>query len=348
MAVAWAATWEARKRSRIKIVNRTGCSWKRWLAAIAFITIAAFLLSVWMARDFSIRYIAPGLLASLLYSVCIGGLCTLAGFLLGPYASNWNGVRKAIAWVAIMAVSVVLGTAIAYSILQALGIRVGSFRWALQFAALVSVTFGAMMVIYEYWRFKFLRAEQLATEARLASLESRIHPHFLFNTLNSISSLIHTDPERADQQLQRLCALLRFSLDAPETRLVPLARELKIVRDYLEIERTRFGERLRFAIDAPPAFDEIGVPPLAIQTLVENSVKHVVAARREGGSISVRADARDGRLVVSVSDDGPGVSEEAVIKGHGLAVLRERLQVLFGGAGALRLSASGVEMEIPR
>jgi len=129
---------------------------------------------------------------------------------------------------------------------------------------------------------------------------------------------------------------------------VPLARELKIVRDYLEIERTRFGERLRFTIDAPTAFDEIGVPPLAIQTLVENSVKHVVAARREGGSISVHAAAQNGRLVVSVSDDGPGISEEAVIKGHGLAVLRERLQVLFGGAGALRLSASGVEMEIPR
>lgn len=348
MGAAWGATWAARKRSRIKTVSNRDYSWKRWIAATAFITVAAFLLSAFLSRDFSIRYIAPGLLASLTYSVCIGGLCTLAGYLLGPYAGNWSGMQKVIAWVAVMAVSVVLGTAIAFSILQALGMRLGSFSWALQFAGLVTVTFGAMMVIYEYWRFKYLRAEQLATEARLASLESRIHPHFLFNTLNTISSLIHTDPERADQQLQRLCALLRFSLDAPETRLVPLARELKIVRDYLEIERTRFGERLLFTIDAAPELDEFGVPPLAIQTLVENSVKHVIAARREGGSIDVRAALRNGRLVVSVADGGPGVSEESVLKGHGLAVLRERLQVLFDGAGALRLSASGVEMEIPR
>jgi two-component sensor histidine kinase len=320
----------------------------RWVAATALITVAAFLLSMWMSRSYSIRFIAPGLLASLTYSVCIGGLCTLAGFLVGPYAKDWSGVQKAAVWTAMMAVSVVLGTALAYSILQALGLRLGSFLWALQFAVHVTVTFGAMMVIYEYWRFKYLRAEQLATEARLASLESRIHPHFLFNTLNTISSLIHSDPERADQQLQRLCALLRFSLDAPETRLVPLAHELKIVRDYLEIERTRFGERLRYTIEAEPSLDEAGVPPLAIQTLVENSVKHVIAQRREGGSIAVRAEGRGERLVVSVADCGPGVTEESVVKGHGLAVLRERLQVLFGGAGALRLSANGVEMELPR
>lgn len=323
-------------------------SWKRWIAATAFITVAAFLLSVWLSRNFSVSYIAPGLFASLMYSVCIGGLCTLSGFLLGPHAKKWSGIQQVIAWTATMAISVVVGTAIAFSILQAVGMRLGSFRWALQFASLIAVTFGAMMVIYEYWRFKYLRAEQLATEARLASLESRIHPHFLFNTLNTISSLIHSDPERADQQLQRLCALLRFSLDAPETRLVPLARELKIVRDYLEIERTRFGERLRYSIDVAPSLDEASVPPLAIQTLVENSVKHVIAARREGGSIEVRAAARGERLVVSVTDGGPGVSEESVVRGHGLAVLRERLQVLFGGAGALRLSASGVEMELPR
>lgn len=348
MGAVWDATRAVRKRSRIKTVNFGHYSWKRWVAAIAFITVAAFLLSAFLTRDFSIRYIAPGLLASLMYSVCIGGLCTLAGLLLGPYASNWSGMRKVIAWAAIMALSVVVGTAIGYSALQAMGMRLGSFRWALQFAALVTVTFGAMMVIYEYWRFKFLRAEQLATEARLASLESRIHPHFLFNTLNTISSLIHSDPERADQQLQRLSALLRFSLDAPETRLVPLARELKIVRDYLEIERTRFGERLRYSIDAAPSLDEIGVPPLAIQTLVENSVKHVIAARREGGSVAVSAVVRSGRLVIAVADGGPGVTEESVTKGHGLAVLRERLQVLFDGAGTLRLSAGGVEMELPR
>ncbi len=92
---------------------------------------------------------------------------------------------------------------------------------------------------------------------RLASLQSRVHPHFLFNTINSISSLVHEDPERAEDMLTRMAALLRFSLDSAQPGLVPVERELNIVRDYLEIERARFGERLRYEIsgDAWDAWD---------------------------------------------------------------------------------------------
>src|SRR5437764_15089871 len=93
-------------------------------------------------------------------------------------------------------------------------------------------------------------ARKLATEARLSSLESRIHPHFLFNTLNSISSLIREDPVRAERTVERLAALLRYSLDVNARGLAPLRHELKIVRDYLEIEHTRFGERLRYSVEA--------------------------------------------------------------------------------------------------
>jgi hypothetical protein len=108
------------------------------------------------------------------------------------------------------------------------------------------------------------RALKLATAAQLASLESRIHPHFLFNTLNSISSLIPEDPARAERLVEQMAALLRFSLDANQSGLVPLSRELKIVGDYLEIERARFGNRLRYQIDMPAELNDSQVPPLSL------------------------------------------------------------------------------------
>ena len=127
------------------------------------------------------------------------------------------------------------------------------------------------------------RARQLATQARLSSLESRIHPHFLFNTLNSISALIREDPRKAERTVERLAALLRYSLDNNSRGLVPLRQELHVVEDYLEIEKTRFGDRLRFTVDVPPDLADMDVPPLALQTLVENSIKHAVAPNRQGG-----------------------------------------------------------------
>jgi two-component system sensor histidine kinase AlgZ len=139
------------------------------------------------------------------------------------------------------------------------------------------------------------RALTLATQAKLSALESRIHPHFLFNALNSVASLIRDDPSRAERLLNQLAALLRFSLDSVKARLVPLDQELKIVRDYLEIEKARFAGRLRYEIDAPAALLATLVPPLAIQTLIENSVKYAVAPKRDGSTLGPgRAQRRAG------------------------------------------------------
>jgi LytS/YehU family sensor histidine kinase len=171
------------------------------------------------------------------------------------------------------------------------------------------------------------RARELATEARLMSLESRVHPHFLFNAINSILSLIREDPARAEYLLERMAALLRFSLDQSQGRLVPLDRELRVVRDYLEIEKARFGDRLRYKIDTSADLDA-EVPPLSIQTLVENSVKYAVSPRREGGTIHVKAFAREGQAVIEVTDDGSGFDDSAVGNGNGLSLVKERLGTL--------------------
>jgi LytS/YehU family sensor histidine kinase len=182
------------------------------------------------------------------------------------------------------------------------------------------------------------RLRQVATEARLSSLESRIHPHFLFNTLNSISALIRENPTEAERMVERLAALLRFSLDSSGARLVPLSRELAIVRSYLEIEKVRFGNRLSYRIETDPLLDALEVPPLSVQTLVENSVKFAVSPRREGAEIVVRATLRNGKHAIDVIDNGPGFSLADVTAGHGLDLLQSRLEAQFGSRSALEFA----------
>ena len=185
-------------------------------------------------------------------------------------------------------------------------------------------------------------AAQLETQlanAQLDALKMQIHPHFLFNTLNSISALIQEDPAQAEKLVERLAALLRFSLDSNQQRTVPLEKEMKITRDYLEIERVRFGERLRYSIDLPAALEAIEAPPLAVQTLVENSVKHAIAPRREGGEVRITARLDNDNLCLEVADDGPGFARDALVAGHGLDTLHARLLALYHDRAALDITS---------
>jgi two-component system sensor histidine kinase AlgZ len=226
------------------------------------------------------------------------------------------------------------------------------FRSAYPFAIVITLVAGLSITSYETLRHRLQtatlelrtreveqeRANKLVAEARLSSLESRIHPHFLFNTLNSIAALIPSDPKRAEDTVSKLASLLRFSLNANQGSLVPLAQEAKIVRDYLEIERTRFGTRLRYEIDIPEDMEAVKVPPLALQSLVENCIKHVAAHRAEGAMIHVIAFREDGRARLEVTDDGPGFSLDAINPEHGLGNLIARLELLFGERGQLELA----------
>jgi LytS/YehU family sensor histidine kinase len=166
-----------------------------------------------------------------------------------------------------------------------------------------------------------------------------VRPHFLFNTLNSIAALIPQDPAGAEKMTGQLASLLRASLDAAPSALVPLEQELRTVRDYLEIERVRFGDRLRYEIDMPAALAGSMVPRLSLQTLVENAVKYAVAPRRTGGSIQVRAAGGEPGLRLTVTDDGPGFQTSDLPPGHGLALMRDRLRMLFGERARLSVEA---------
>jgi len=239
------------------------------------------------------------------------------------------------------------------------------FRGSWPFSIVITLMTGLSISTYETLRYRLQaatlevrtrqmeqeRAYKLLAEARLSALESRIQPHFLFNTLNSIAALIPSDPRRAEDTVGKLASLLRFSLNAHQSGLVSLAQELKVTRDYLEIEATRFGPRLRYDVQVPESMSSVKVPPLALQTLVENSVKHVAAKRPEGVAIRVTGESNGRGAMLQVADNGPGFALGAITPEHGLGNLIARLDLLFGDRGKIDvLRENGdtvVRMSIP-
>ena len=176
--------------------------------------------------------------------------------------------------------------------------------------------------------------------AQLASLESRVQPHFLFNTLNSIAALIHEDPKGAERMTGQLASLMRSSLDQQATPLVALDDELQTVRDYLAIEQVRFGERLRYRIDVDEPARRARIPRLSIQTLVEKQREiRGLPPSRQGASITITATASTSRppaptsFRISVEDDGPGFDPAVVTGGHGLALLKDRTALAVQSVG---------------
>jgi len=181
-----------------------------------------------------------------------------------------------------------------------------------------------------------LRSERLTkelTQARLSALKMQLAPHFLFNTLNTIASLVHDDPDAADAMLGHLADFLRLTLKHQDVQEVALATELEFVAAYLAIMETRFEERLRVEVDVPAAARGALVPHLVLQPLVENAVAHCTLDHERVGRVRIGAERRDGRLRLSVEDNGPGVSGDpsaAIGRGIGLANTAARLAELYG------------------
>ena len=189
---------------------------------------------------------------------------------------------------------------------------------------------------YQKYRERELATSQL--EARLAKsrlqvLKMQLHPHFLFNTLNAISELIHTDAESADRMITDLSDLLRMSFENLEVQEVPLKQELEFLEKYVEIEQMRFHDRLKVDMNVEPDTLDACVPNMLLQPLVENAIKHGIAPRSSGGKIDITVVRNNGDLAITVMDDGLGVpfgDFENVPEGVGLSNTRRRLKHLFG------------------
>jgi LytS/YehU family sensor histidine kinase len=202
------------------------------------------------------------------------------------------------------------------------------------------------------YRDRAVRASQLEarlSEARLHALQMQLNPHFLFNTLNSISSLMYTDVEAADAMMTRLSELLRATLHGSQRQEVSLREELELLDRYLDIERIRFEKRLRVRMDVEPAALEGLVPAFCLQPLVENAIRHAIALRPDGGRIEIQAVRENGRLRIVMGDDGPGLPEGDVAEGVGLGNTRARLEQLYGGNQRLELKSregGGLQVEV--
>jgi two-component system, LytTR family, sensor kinase len=204
--------------------------------------------------------------------------------------------------------------------------------------AVYATTLLSVMLPIKIWNSKRyerkLELQQLSlNEARLAALSRQINPHFLFNTLNSVASLIRQDPEEARQVVYKLSKILRRLLRQQEN-LTPLREELSFIDAYLAIEMVRFGDKLQFIRDIDPATLDLLVPSMLLQPLVENSIRHGLSSKVDGGVIRVRSRIEDGRLQILVEDDGVGIPEDKLARmfelGIGISNVNERLKVLFG------------------
>ncbi len=205
-----------------------------------------------------------------------------------------------------------------------------------------------LVTSYRRNRERELAASQLEArlaEARLQVLRTQIHPHFLFNTLHAISTLMHRDVDSAERMLARLSDLLRVALESEGAQQVALKDELELLERYLDIERIRFGSRLTVAVDTDPDALDALVPHLILQPLVENAIRHGIAPRAGPGWIGVRTELKDHSVWITIEDDGPGLDVARVTDGSGqggvgLANSRARLQHLYGEAQEFRLGTS--------
>jgi signal transduction histidine kinase len=208
---------------------------------------------------------------------------------------------------------------------------VWQFTWGLViYAAIVQVA---------RTRARLREREAATSDAELQALRSQLNPHFLFNTLHSLGQLAREDPVATQEALEHFGDLMRYVLDAgcrPSAE-VPLEEELRFIRRYLSLEGLRLGERLRVVEDIEPDALEFAVPPLLLQPLVENAVRHGLAPRREGGTLRLVARVRGETLVVEVTDDGDGAPPEAWRRapGMGLKSVLRQLDACFGGAAQL-------------
>jgi LytS/YehU family sensor histidine kinase len=221
----------------------------------------------------------------------------------------------------------------------------------------VSLLVGWMCIYFIYHLFdRFNRSEverahltATVKEAELRALKSQVNPHFIFNSLNSLRALIDEDPPRARQAVTQLANLLRYSLQSGQLETVPFEDELRVVNDYLALEQVRHEDRLRLRLDVAPETLSLPVPPMLLQTLVENAVKYGISALPEGGEISIVARREGGELRVQVTNPGSLLASEekqnrlaragGASTGVGLRNAADRLRLLFGEKATLQLRA---------
>lgn len=306
---------------------------------------------------------------SVLFGNVVGFTAILSAVYFFPrYVVLPTPVRLVLQVATLLGVSV-LGTGIVIAIYPLFFLH--EFRTAIRILivnGVVATIVGTLLFSYETMRERLaeslriveevrLKEEQLraqAARAELTALQARINPHFFFNTLNTISSLVAEDPERAEETISLLADLFRYTLKTSGARLVPFRDEVRFVEKYLSIEVARFGERLAWSFSIGRGCEDVPVPGLILQPIVENAVIHGIAPRAAGGALLVRAEVRGEWMEIEVANDGAAAdpSAEYFQPGHGLSNVRDRIASLYAGEGGIAIlpregGGTSVRVRIP-
>ena len=305
-------------------------------------------------------------------SICVSLLQAGLGLLL----MRWSSDRPALArpWVgwALMLPCVMLGSMVGYaggiSVADLITGQKSVAPWDMgdrrfTFSVAFTLLAGLLGTLFFFWMFKInalklqqAEAQRQAAEARLTLLQSQLEPHMLFNTLAHLSVLIKREPDEAQRMLDRLIDYLRATLQASRATEHPLAEEFERLSDYLTLMQLRMGQRLRVRLDLPAELSGVGIPPLLLQPLVENAIKHGLEPHVAGGELRVSAAREGSRLVLEVADSGVGLTAanqlSGVGTGFGLNQVRERIAHRYGDSAsfALRPQPTGgsvARIEIP-
>ena len=329
-ATPWSRFWQSLQWRNLRLLLFINLP----IAAIFSVLDYTPRLGVWMVE----------VLRNLVITFSIGGTAFALAWAFDVFALK-SEFRKLLLCGGILAVAGSAGAAIAFAINRWLfGFQVTSFRFYIIQLTALTLCLGILpfilMTVLAKWRFAALalkeqelnaqRLLQAKTRAELEALRAKVHPHFLFNALNSIASLIPSNPGAAEAMVEKLADLFRYTLNAADDDLVTLESEFEVLEAYLEIERLRLGERLSYNLECPRALRHFRIPGLLLQPLVENSVIHGIAPSPKGGHVAVRCQAENGGCRVTVQDSGVGFSRGKGQQGFGLFAVTSRLELLYG------------------
>jgi two-component system sensor histidine kinase AlgZ len=296
-------------------------------------------------------------------SVCVAGVLLTQGFRWTAKTRGWLALpagplfsRVAVATLMLATVSYLLVITLSQAvygtpvppITRSFYERLGQSEQLRNQFILLVVLFAAWVALYMAFAMQ-RRRHQLAQElqaAQLLLLKSQLNPHFLFNALNGLRSLIEDEPARARDAVTQLARMLRYSLASGDEDFVSLERELEMVDDYLALESMRFAERLRVERQIEPEARTARVPAMVLQTLVENAIKHGIAELKQGGTVRIEAQVVEDQLRLAVTNPRPRDAASTQGAGLGLQNAAERLRLLFGARGSLRLDLSQPEIAI--
>ena len=295
------------------------------------------------------------LISSFIYTMCIGFTIHMLVFYVYPRIMTLRTFFRLCILLLLFLTGGLIGTGLSteiHKLLFHVTFTIKDYIRLLYFNLFLSIVFGSIAVLYftlkgnaermaSMLKEKELNEERLTrlkVKAELEALQAKINPHFLFNTLNSIASLISENPKAAESTVEKLSELFRYTLKDADQSTVTLGEELDIVRTYLEIEKVRFGDRLQYTINYEGNVVDVKVPALLIQPLVENSIKHGIAKNIQGGSILVEVKKEGQTCRILVRDSGEGFQSTGTESGFGLRSIQDRLTYTYSGRASLEIN----------